>query len=101
MSTKTQWQPSAQTMDDYTKFNYIGILDVEGGDHWEAFEILASEDRLIFGGACNVGFLESGYMLRESYESLDESLRELHEDLETYYRDGESATNRIVCNECM
>jgi hypothetical protein len=73
---------------------YLGTLEVND----ESFEILATETKLVFGGACNAGFLESGYILRESFESLDETLQELHADLETYYRDGANYVSRIVCN---
>jgi hypothetical protein len=55
----------------------------------------------VFGGACNCGFIESGYIIRESYECLDETLQELTEDLQTYYNDGADYTKRIVCNERM
>lgn len=78
--------------------NYIGTLEIEGAD---SFEILETNERLVFGGACNVGFLESGYILREDHESLDETLQELHDDLETFYRDGAQYVSRIVCNDRM
>jgi hypothetical protein len=93
MTTTTQW-----TVSNTTNAEYIGILELESGEH---FEILATDTKIIFGSACNVGFLESGYILRESFESLDETLQELHSDLETYYRDGASYVSRIVCNERM
>lgn len=75
---------------------YIGTLEIEGGEH---FEILETNERLVFGGACNAGFLESGYIMREDHESLDETLQELHADLETFYRDGAQYVSRVVCNE--
>lgn len=77
---------------------HIGTLEIENGG---AFEVMATETKLIFGGACNVGLLESGYILREEFESVDETLQELHSDLETYYRDGARYVSRIVCNERM
>jgi hypothetical protein len=89
----TQWSAS-----DLTNAKYIGTLETEGG---ESFEIIATHDKLVFGSAYNAGFLESGYILREDFESLDETLQELHADLETYYRDGASYVSRIVCNERM
>jgi hypothetical protein len=59
-------------------------------------------NRLVFGDACNTGFIESGYMdIDTDYESIDEALQELHEELETYYLQGEKYCNRIVCNERM
>ena len=83
---------------DTANANYIGTLEIEGG---ESFEVLETNERLVFGGACNAGFLESGYIMREDHESLDETLRELNDDLETFYRDGREYVSRIVCNERM
>jgi hypothetical protein len=68
---------------------------------WQNFELLVTEERIVFGGYCNAGFLESGYIERESHESLDETLQELSEDLEVYYNDGPQYVSRIVCNERM
>jgi len=81
-----------------TNADYIGTLEIESGEY---FEVLATDDKLIFGSACNVGFLESGYILREDCESIDETLQELHADIETYYREGASYVSRIVCNDRM
>lgn len=67
----------------------------------EYFELLQTEDRIVFGDACNRGFIESGYIEREEYESIDETLQELVADLKCYYRDGASYVSRIVCNERM
>jgi len=39
--------------------------------------------------------------MRDDCESLEETLQELHDDLETYYRDGAQYVSRIVCNERM
>jgi hypothetical protein len=93
MTTTTQW-----SVFDLTNAKYIGTLETEGG---ESFEIMATDTRLVFGTACNAGLLESGYILREAFESIDETLQELHSDLETYYRDGAAYVSRIVCNERM
>jgi hypothetical protein len=93
MTTQTQWSVSNTTNADY-----LGILELESGEY---FEVLATDTKLVFGSACNVGFLESGYILRDDCESIDETLQELHADLETYYRDGASYVSRIVCNERM
>ncbi len=92
MTTTTQWSVS-----NIEGAKYLGTLEVND----DSFEVLATETKLVFGGACNVGLLESGYILRESFESLDETLQELHADLETYYRDGATYVSRIVCNERM
>lgn len=74
---------------------YIGTLELRSGEY---FEILATESRIVFGNACNVGFLESGYMAKEEDESMDAALHELHADLECYYSDGAQYVSRIVCN---
>jgi hypothetical protein len=91
--TTNQWSVS-----DTTNAKYIGTLETEGGGY---FEIIATDKRLIFGQAYNAGFLESGYILRDDCESLDDTLQELNADLETYYRDGAAYVSRIVCNERM
>ena len=92
-----KWKPS-----NLKGRKYLGEVEVFNAvDDCEAFTVLATKTRIIFGGNCNVGFMESGYIERESYESTDETLQEMVEDLETYYRDGPSYTSRIVCNERM
>jgi hypothetical protein len=92
MTTQTQWSVS-----NVEGAKYLGTIEVND----ESFEVLTTDTKLVFGSACNVGLLESGYILRDSFESLDETLQELHSDLETYYRDGASYVSRIVCNERM
>lgn len=97
MKTKTQWAASNA---DVAK--YVGPLEFQDNKgEWQNFDVLALPDRLLFGGACNVGFLESGYILREEGETLDETLSELLADLECYYTDGPAFVSRIVCNERM
>jgi hypothetical protein len=93
MKTQTKWSVS-----NIEGAKYLGLLELESG---ESVEVLETETKLVFGSACNVGLLESGYILREEYESVNETLQELHSDLETYYRDGASYVSRIVCNERM
>jgi len=86
------------TVSDLTSAKHIGAVELESGEY---FEVMETPDRLVFGGACNAGFLESGFMLRDEDESIDESLRELVADLEVYYSDGPRYVSRIVCNERM
>jgi hypothetical protein len=93
MTTQNAWAVS-----NVENATYIGMLEIEGGGY---FEILATKDRVVFGSACNAGFLESGYIMREPHESLDDTLQELHADLSTYYSDGAQYVSRIVCNERM
>ena len=82
---------------DIENAKYIGILEVNG----EPFEIFKTKEKLVFGSFCNAGFLESGFMEIEEYESTDEALQELLSDLETYYQDGAQYVSRIICNERM
>ena len=99
-TTKHQWTPS-----DTENASYLGIIEFQSLDgEWHNFEVLqchAPSDRIVFGGACNVGFLESGFIRRDDYESTDETLSEMLADLETYYNDGPQYVSRIVCNERM
>lgn len=97
MKTKTEWSVS-----DQTNAKYVGVIEFkDNSGEWHNFEVMATKERVIFGGCCNVGFLESGYILREDYECLDETLQEMLSDLETYYNDGPQYVSRIVCNERM
>jgi hypothetical protein len=80
----------------------LSILEFQDNkDEWHNFDILKTPERLVFGGCCNAGFLESGYILREDGESIDETLTELLSDLECYYNNGPQYVSRIVCNERM
>lgn len=98
MTTETRRAPSINT----EKAKYIGILEFQDaqGD-WHDFEILETRRCLVFGGACNLGFLQSGFIVRESHESLEETLQELLSDLQVYYDDGPEYVSRITCNERM
>ena len=89
--TNKQWSVS-----NIKGAKYVGALEIEGE---ECFDVLATNDRLVFGSACNAGFLESGFTLRDDCEPLDEALQELQADLEVYYRDGAQYVSRIVCND--
>jgi len=82
---------------------HIGVLEVrDTREEWHEFEVFKiSGDRLVFGIACNAGFLESGYMLLDEDISLDENLQELLRDLDDFYTDGPSYTSKIVFNERM
>ena len=94
---KTEWKVT-----DTKESTYIGVLEFKDDNgEWQNFEILETESRLVFGGFCTVGFLESGYIEKESYETTDEALSELLENLKTYYNEGGEYTNRIVYNERM
>jgi hypothetical protein len=80
---------------------YLGPIEFQSDDgEYHTFEVIELPDRLVFGGAANVGFIESGYILKDGF-STDETLQELLADLETYYRDGKEYTSHIVVNDRM
>ena len=93
MKTKELWVAS-----NVDGGEYMGILELENGEY---FDVLRTADRLVFGGSCNVGFLESGYIVRESGETDNELLAELLADLEMFYATGPRYVCRIVVNERM
>jgi hypothetical protein len=93
-----KWQVSNISESIPMRSHDLELQDNSG--EWHHFTIIATPTRIVFGGVCNVGFLESGYMEREGF-SIDECLQELVADLETYYNDGPRYVSRIVCNECM
>jgi hypothetical protein len=82
---------------DISGADYVGTIGTLRG----YFEVVATPKFLVFGNSCNIGLLQSGYIEREEYETLDDTLQELDDDLETFYRDGRKYTSRIVCNERM
>lgn len=90
---KSEWAPSS----DALAAEYLGVIELDSGN----FDVLRGVDRLIFGGACNVGFLESGYIVREDGETDDELLAELVADLLVFYSDGPRYVSRIVVNDRM
>lgn len=91
-----KWTKSNISKPIEMRSNDIEFQDKDG--EWHYFVIIATKNRIVFGGACNVGFLESGYIERDETESIDETLQELLSDLEVYYNDGETFVSRIVCN---
>jgi hypothetical protein len=93
-TTQTQWSVS-----DTRYAGSLGTLEIESGETF--FDLLETKTKIVFGGSTNAGFLESGYILRDDCETLDETLQELHADLDVYYRDGAQYVSRIVCNERM
>ena len=102
METKQNW--SVSDISKPIRIRGKECNDIEFQDNksdWHHFLIIATKERVVFGGACNVGFLESGFIEREDGETLDETLQEMLSDLECYYNDGPQYVSRIVCNECM
>jgi len=72
----------------------------DNSGEWHHFTVIATPKRIVFGGVCNTGFIESGYLERDDF-GLDECLQALLEDLEVYYNDGPEYVSQIVCNERM
>lgn len=93
------WKLSDVSEEIEMRSNDLEFQDEKG--EWHHFTVIATEKKIVFGGCYNVGFIESGYLEREDWESLDESLSETLEDLETYYNNGAKYVSRIVCNERM
>ena len=97
--TKTQWAVSDISKEIKIRSNELEFQDDKG--EWQHFHFIVTPSRVVFGGCCNVGFIESGYIEREDHESIDETLQEMLADIETYYNDGPNYVSRIVCNERM
>ena len=91
------WTPT-----DTSKAKYLGIFEHKdrSGD-WHLFDLYETDTRIVFGGACNGGFLESGFIEKEEGETLADTLDEMFEDMDTYFHDGARYTTRITCNERM
>jgi hypothetical protein len=81
----------------------LGIIEFQAADgEYHNFYILDNGERLVFGGAVNTGFLESGFFRKDDCFSQDENLSSLLEDLETYYREGyQYTTVDFICNDRM
>lgn len=92
---KTLW-----TASDHSTAKYVGVHEFEHVE-WHSFEILALPDRLLFGSFLNVGFLESGFIMRTAGETEYDTLRDLIADLECFYQDGAGSVSRIVYNDRM
>jgi hypothetical protein len=61
---------------DTNEAEYVGIIEFQSEDgEWRTFEILKTDEYLVFGGSCNTGFLESGNMKIDTCFSLDENLQ--------------------------
>lgn len=97
MTKNIEW-----SVTDISKSKSLPPLEFQDSKgEWQSFELVYTPERIVFGGCCNVGFIESGYIEREEFETLDETLQEMFSDLETYYNDGKQFCSRIVCNERM
>lgn len=99
MKQKQPWAVSDISNEISIRSNILEFQD--GAGEFHDFHIVVTPEKIVFGGACNCGFIESGFIIREDGEHLDETLQELLSDLETYYNDGPEYVSRIVCNERM
>ncbi len=97
--TKTEWTVSDLSNEIRMRSNVFEFQDNKG--ELQCFTVVATPGRIVFGGVCNVGLIESGYLEREEGESLNEAMAETLADLETYYTDGPQYVSRIVCNNRM
>lgn len=90
------------TVSDTENGKYLGPIEIQDKTgEYHNFEVIDTNDRIVFGGATNTGFIESGYLIKDNDFSLDENLQELVADLEVYYNDGPEYVSRIVTNERM
>jgi len=87
---------------DIDNADLVGDIEIEAlnGDYHH-FTVVKTDQYLVFGGVCNIGLLQSGYMEVDDCFSFDENLQELIADLETFYNDGPDYTNLIIFNERM
>jgi hypothetical protein len=89
------------TWNDPKDAKHLGVIEFQSNDgEFHNFEILELQDRLLFGGFTNTGFIESGYILKDGF-STDEVLQEMLLDLECYYNDGPKFVSDIICNDRM
>ena len=86
-----EWK--AQNIDNA---KYLGCLEI--GE--SVFEVMETEDKLVFGTSCNISLLQSGYIEKDGFNT-DEVLQELVADLEVYYSDGPEYVSMIVTNDRM
>ena len=99
MKNKQAWSVSDVSNEIWMHSNILEFQDEKG--EWHDFTVIATPKKVVFGGVCNAGFIESGFIERDDCESLDETLQEMLSDLETYYNNGPNFVSRIVCNERM
>ena len=99
MKNKQVWSVSDVSNEIWMHSNILEFQDEKG--EWHDFTVIATPKKVVFGGVCNAGFIESGFIERDDCESLDETLQEMLSDLETYYNNGPNFVSRIVCNERM
>ena len=102
MSTRSlnKWKHQDDSNAEY--LGYIEFEDPRDPEEYIDFELLKTETHILFGGACNIGFLESGNKLIDDCFSIDENIAALIEDLENYYSgDLNQIPEEFTCNERM
>ena len=70
------------------KGKFIGLFEFEVDGEWHDFHMYETPERIVFGGICNTGFMESGYMLRDNHFGMDENLIHCLCMLEDFYANG-------------
>lgn len=106
---KGEWHPSwtaiMHPIKELNPLNCSVISFLDDSNEYHDFNVFLCDHnaykRIVFGGCCNIGFLESGFIEFDYTESIGEVLQELLSDLEAYYNDGPKHVSRIVCNERM
>jgi antirestriction protein len=89
------------SVSDISNAKYLGVIEFQDmNEEFHNFELMETDDRIVFGGMSNTGFIESGYIEKDGF-STDEVLQELISDLEVYYNDGGQYTSNIVFNQRM
>jgi len=89
------------SVSDISNAKYLGEIEFQDmNEEFHNFELMETDDRIVFGGMSNTGFIESGYIEKDGF-STDEVVQELISDLEVYYNDGGQYTSNIVFNQRM
>ena len=92
---------SKWSVSDITDAEYLGIIEIQDNQgEYHNFEIMETNDKLVFGSFINSGFIESGYIEKEDYDT-DQTLVHLVDELEVYYNDGIEYCTAIVVNQRM
>jgi len=88
------------TVSDTSRAEYMGTIEIEDkrGEFHDFEVLLIPGNRYVFGGSCNTGFIESGYMILENESG---ELENLHAELMAFYDDGPGYAPRLICNERM
>ena len=105
--TKPAWQYISTENSTYIGTFEFKLNDDDEFEEYKVFVLVQVKDKeknnhkIVFGGCCNTGILQSGYFTLDDSRLLDENLHELMEELRVYYSDGYEATTNIICNDRM